>query len=1078
MWLLEADTPLPRMKQDEEEMKERMEPDALRFVAQRASMGAGNYGSEDGGVAKEQQAAERRVAEIRAQTEEQLKSEREVSDSVRHAGPQKRDVSLLPSLMVVPVEEDGVISELSERSSSSEDSFDEACCASAFCREPGKGELSWEQVVQQERWLIKRKQARLRPGREQAPFSIAFSGGGVRAAAFQAGVLWRLAQAGKLQSVEHFVAVSGGAYVASAFASTLTAETPQPQDRSEVTSFYLRCAAKTICRMQRNVSYLVRDLKRGNLWQSAGEGSSLVPPILDLPLLIVIGLFSMLINPLTAFALYLFPFTEGVDLFEGFGMKAAFCVPDHEMAIEIFSVWGPSARSLTFLLICVLSGCVLWLLSAIKVCNVWRHPPGEAPRIAQLMLSMRAVVVRVSVIQLVIWVLITGAFLAELDSTPSRLDSCKDYIRRKTIFQDGLVYFNCTCRDLYDGLPWWASTYFDNYFTPSEQLVMNATVPGLAAWRTEIKSQSTELLKLRSVELLLKVNSLLHDILKRLTFALGSTSIGLMIVAAMLVALVLNPLIRGIFLRVLSLLGPVSALLVTGCVVQHRIFSVITRRSYIYGLVGPPSEWYMCFGISTFCCAILIVLFYHHLHSVSHTFYARSLQKAYFEGGKDQTWSDVKDNDYCPLFLFTGTVTDFRQPGDEIAITEISMSPLHTGSDKTGFVDTPSWRSLAKSAALAAAATDAFIIGMLDRARYRFWLEFLNLRMGDYILFERRPMKLVARTISRWRCISDKPFFLFGAVPIVLQTLALVAGLCSFILSYSIDFDMCLQARAYFLVWAVILGGSLILSFFAGYGMFEMFLHSPAIRHLHMALRYYHTAGKAPSLVYVTDGGVQDCTGVLQLLRRRSAQILLALAASDPDDELSVLRETMQLAVAQGYASFYDPLDPRRDPTFVLDDFKLNPEQKHFVLGLRYPPQTRGTEYGAKLTGRLVVVKNRLPPSLESLQPEPLLTEEEIFVRRGSMKPLSPRWKDSGLLQSDLAACCCDCCHVHMCNVGPTFPHVSNANQCLTPALFSALCRLGFRLSGEAVDMIATEPVMEEPWEAAIPRRYFMPDAV
>ena len=40
------------------------------------------------GVPKEQQAAERRLAEIRAHTEEQLRSEREVSDSVRHVrGP-------------------------------------------------------------------------------------------------------------------------------------------------------------------------------------------------------------------------------------------------------------------------------------------------------------------------------------------------------------------------------------------------------------------------------------------------------------------------------------------------------------------------------------------------------------------------------------------------------------------------------------------------------------------------------------------------------------------------------------------------------------------------------------------------------------------------------------------------------------------------------------------------------------------------------------------------------------------------------------------------------------------------------
>eukprot|EP00435_Cladocopium_sp_Y103_P015051 s2778_g3.t1 len=122
--------------------------------------------------------------------------------------------------------------------------------------------------------------------------------------------------------------------------------------------------------------------------------------------------------------------------------------------------------------------------------------------------------------------------------------------------------------------------------------------------------------------------------------------------------------------------------------------------------------------------AFLIVLFYHHLHSLSHAFYARSLQKAYFDRGRDWDWSDVERNPYLPLMLFTGTVTDFRIPGDPTPmlafrdvtidhprITEIFISPLHTGSERTGYVPTPPWRSLSKSAALAAAASDAFIIG-------------------------------------------------------------------------------------------------------------------------------------------------------------------------------------------------------------------------------------------------------------------------------------------------------------------------------------------------------------------------------
>lgn len=77
----------------------------------------------------------------------------------------------------------------------------------------------------------------------------------------------------------------------------------------------------------------------------------------------------------------------------------------------------------------------------------------------------------------------------------------------------------------------------------------------------------------------------------------------------------------------------------------------------------------------------------------------------------------MEKNPYLPFILFTGTVTDFRVPGDSTPITEIFISPLHTGSERTGYVPTPPWRSLSKSAALAAAASDAFVIGMLDRAR-------------------------------------------------------------------------------------------------------------------------------------------------------------------------------------------------------------------------------------------------------------------------------------------------------------------------------------------------------------------------
>ncbi|CAE8718562.1 unnamed protein product, partial [Polarella glacialis] len=203
------------------------------------------------------------------------------------------------------------------------------------------------------------------------------------------------------------------------------------------------------------------------------------------------------------------------------------------------------------------------------------------------------------------------------------------------------------------------------------------------------------------------------------------------------------------------------------------------------------------------------------------------------------------------------------------------------------------------------------------------------------------------------------------------------------------------------------------------------------------------------------------------LMTRRSARILLALAASDPDDNLAVLRETLRIAAARKIGSFYDPRDPRRNVSSVLDEFKEDRSKTFLVLGIRYGWGAKGaraaeTFDGLGATGRLFVVKNRLPPSLEDFRPEVLLSEAEILRSgRESEQEMPARWEESELRQSDLGGCCCDCCHSAGCNIGPKFPHLSNANQFLTPELFSSLCRLGYRLSADAVHAISQDGQLE-----------------
>lgn len=232
-------------------------------------------------------------------------------------------------------------------------------------------------------------------------------------------------------------------------------------------------------------------------------------------------------------------------------------------------------------------------------------------------------------------------------------------------------------------------------------------------------------------------------------------------------------------------------------------------------------------------------------------------------------------------------------------------------------------------------------------------------------------------------------------------------------------------------------------------------------------------------MIYVSDGGVQDCTGVLQLMCRRCGRILLALAAADPDDDLSVLRETIKLAVRLKLGSFYDPKDPRRDVSMLLDEYKQDRSRTYLHLGIRYN-WSNGAGQPQRETGHLIVVKNRILPECEEYLLEPPLTEAEIAQHPNlAATPGSTDddrcsfnfsiWQsDRRMTQVQLGGCCCDCCHVLGCNLGPKFPHVSNANQCLTPALFTSLCRLGHRTSREAVEAIARLGSLEESWESHV----------
>lgn len=982
--------------------------------------------------------------------------------------------------------------------------------------------------------IKQREELQLRgmPPADSVPFSVAFSGGGVRAAAFQAGVLWRLAEGGHLGAVEHLCAVSGGAYIACAFASHLVAA-ERPTQGANLADWYRRVVARTVCRMQRNIGYFVRDWREGP-FKVPGDGNGMAPPFADIFILFGVILFTLLSNPVTHFVIFIIPLTECMNQFMGMAMRAAYCTPLEANTWDIFEHWGPLRvwlRRLMYLFIFTFFAWAIGQLPAFR-------PPSPDDRgsrarrwhcrLAFLYLqSIRAAATRVLVVYALIIIALCGILSSQMWAieNDARFAMCREFINRGNSqlasFEPPTLPIQCddfrTDKHTKKWAPWWEDPLFASYKTVAGNTSWTSPVPSVRADAGAATQSGTQSAELRVVTWLFG-----HT---RSLFSHSSVFFSMIVflLVALGIALVLSPIFNGLFAFCLSLVGPTFVCCVAMSFVQYRIFGPLTGQHYFeaVGWWRFDPEVYTNMRMVSLVLAFVMMVFFHGIHFASHYYYARSLRLSYFDRGEDITWEDLRQHEFAPFMLLTGTVTDWKRPGDTEGISEISISCLHTGSSKTGFVYTPPWRSVAKCMALAAAAIDVFILGMMDHLRYRFWLEFLNLRMGDYLIFERKANPCVAWCQKRMPKFRRESFFFYEFPVVALGGTAFIFFIAASIWSASDLEENCRSAKDMYTVSLLIVITVFVLSFFGFVPFLEFFVHSPMIRQIHMAMRYYHTSETPPSMIYVSDGGVKDCTGVLQLMLRRAGRILLALAAEDPEDDLQQLRDTMRLAGVHKLGHFYDPKDPRRDVSLILDEFKQNKNQTFCHIGISYGwvrdevpgPTTRGgcTTGEIRRTGHLLVVKNRLPPDWEDMEMEAPLTEAEVArapaprhpaaasspgrqnrntgmyenasphtIGNLAESPKSSRTQRTAktyglrvggekMQQNQLGGCCCNCCHmIGCCNVGTKFPHICNANQCLTPALFSCLCRLGHRLSEEALDLITRPDAFDEEWEHAV----------
>lgn len=872
-------------------------------------------------------------------------------------------------------------------------------------------------------------------GRERQRFALAFSGGGIRAAAFQAGVLWRLAEEGRLRDVDYLVAVSGGAYIASSFASELHSS-PPPSEGSDVDAWYRGAVARTICRMQRNAGDFVRDPEQTGClaW-------------FDTPLLLLMAVLTVLANPLEILLIFVVPLTEAIQLFFGAALRASVCATEGGwFNWKILYEWSPFGWLVSLLPAFLLLTFLLWALGRM----LGSDEQDKSRRQHRLWVqASQAFFMRLTAglfLLLVLVAVVPCAQLFSVDRTWTTLGAsnpqklyCANYVRlMEGGTADGAALAHPAasirvpapgggtdmgCSNFYDGKAWYAD--------PALKAAVSARVGGVDTAHSQAWT------------------------LKAANLAGGFffSSLGWVLLGS----LVLAPFFPGLALSVLSFAGPAFLFVSTVVFVQYRTYGPVTGQPLFMDLLYFNYDGWHRFVKVCFCADVCLLVFYRDVRGIWHRYYRGCLRSRFFHDRRDVCLPKLLESPYCPFLLLTGTVNDYIGPESGARSTcEISFSSLHTGSTTTGYVRTPPGRSLSKCTALAGAGClDAIALSMAKHVQYRFWLEMLNLSWGDSVLFLRREPRFFrwAKEVAGDHRAQILTHLAYRCPDLLICWSVLGLFCLGWVEAHGSTGPQCNRAKD-LVAWALYgLLAFVALSYFSFLGGLGWILHCPVIRQLHQATQTSFRGDVPPSLLYVTDGGVRDCTGIVQLMQRRCPRILLVLANADPRDELAVLRAAIQDAAEQRLGSVYDPDDARRDLRILLEEFQRDQTKTSLRLGIRYGWDV---EDGKGTLGQLVVVKNRLPPSLEELPAEPLLTEEE--VRQGGGSRRNDEAKATSRRARDLGGWgCCDCCHRHGCNCGPKFPHLTAANYLwLTPTLFGSLCRLGHDLSEEAINTVVS----------------------
>jgi len=534
----------------------------------------------------------------------------------------------------------------------------------------------------------------------------------------------------------------------------------------------------------------------------------------------------------------------------------------------------------------------------------------------------------------------------------------------------------------------------------------------------------------------------------------------LMVSAAGVVGFFLLLLLLGVkeAAPLLMLTWPLALCTAIAVILRWRFFGVLDGHALVSTVDYTPDTWrYFHLGV-TITLAVFAPV-YHYLRRFVHRYYRFCLRRSFFPEGREAPVGECTASQTAPYWIAGCIQSDYQLNCDEEWYSMFAITPLFTGSERTGFIRTAAEAKMSKILAMSGAGLDGLILTQYNRSVsrfiFRFLLSSLNLGMGDWSKFAAKegPHWLLSEVVGWW----------------------LVLGLL--LLSNSITPQVTCSAEIFppAVIDRVVgyLGAFAFLVSFFTFTPLRFMLRSPTLRLFHQVFAVPNISnGEAPpDYVYLSDGGLIEDSGIVELLRRRQRLILATDTGDDPSVKLSDLRNAIQLATDLRLCTFFDPEEPRRGIEWLLQSYAASDVYKHPHLHLgvlygwpevdvRVSGSPHGVTNGPQEVGHIFLIRMRRvrdPPDHVSIQP--VLTAES-FSRVPGSPPDRLVTETTELLtaggghgrgsRSNLGACCCDCCHFYFRWLGGSFPDLPTGNQFFTPTLFANFCRYGFELS-EAV---------------------------